>query len=706
MMARFTKKRERQYLVSTADLTEIIAAVRDHVPREAAPEREISDRRQFLKDTLGASEGALVFERVLNGDELQPVAYLERGMIAARAVCRIVLKNGVMGTGFQVAPGVILTNNHVIESAAAAAGARAEFGFETDLADHEVAPSVFRFRPADLFFTSVPLDFSVVAFEPIAANGTPAHFFPVLPTLETSGKASTGEWLTIVQHPRGERKQLCVRENQLLERTADYLRYTTDTDPGSSGSPVFNNDWYVVALHHAGVPARRDGRIQTIDGRDFVDGAMSQDLIKWVANQGIRASRIAQTLRAALPSHKLLQPLYAATPESARIVASGPVAPHFLKPAENQTMDAPRNVTIPVQVTVTVTPDGRVIQAVPAAPESFVRESLQDEPDTPLSQIDLRLETNHAPKKGYQPAFIGNGGLRVELPQMGPGLAAMAAPLLQPEGANRNVLHYDGYSVVVHKDRKLAIFSAANVSEDGCFRALKRPAVKFARDDRILPEHQLLDRYYGRETGFDRGHLTRAEDMQYGTNPKEAQARATDTFWFTNCVPQQRSFNQTLKWWQGLEQHLLEKAVYEGNLRRAVFTGPVFYPDDPEYKKFQYPVEFWKVLAAQDDKGKLFAIAFLVSQRQAIREGGIEAIPISDFKGWQVPVREIEGLTNLRFMCGSGGKTSLRSVDPLENETLAQRKARQRRQLSERESIGPSAPDTYVPLSSYGDMVT
>ena len=30
------------------------------------------------------------------------------------------------------------------------------------------------------------------------------------------------------------------------------LQYTTDTMPGSSGSPVFNDEWHVVAIHHAG----------------------------------------------------------------------------------------------------------------------------------------------------------------------------------------------------------------------------------------------------------------------------------------------------------------------------------------------------------------------------------------------------------------------------------------------------------------------
>lgn len=35
--------------------------------------------------------------------------------------------------------------------------------------------------------------------------------------------------------------------------------YLTDTLPHSSGSPVFNSEWEVVALHHAGVQNKKIG---------------------------------------------------------------------------------------------------------------------------------------------------------------------------------------------------------------------------------------------------------------------------------------------------------------------------------------------------------------------------------------------------------------------------------------------------------------
>src|SRR5262245_37745030 len=51
------------------------------------------------------------------------VAFLERGMRAARSVCRVITRAGqAIGTGFLISPRLLITNNHVIGSETAAAG--------------------------------------------------------------------------------------------------------------------------------------------------------------------------------------------------------------------------------------------------------------------------------------------------------------------------------------------------------------------------------------------------------------------------------------------------------------------------------------------------------------------------------------------------------------------------------------------------------
>ena len=57
----------------------------------------------------------------------------------------------------------------------------------------------------------------------------------------------------------------------------------TDTERGSSGSPVFNNDWKVIALHHAGKTEE--------DGGLVINPATGE---KRGANEGILIKNIVQ----------------------------------------------------------------------------------------------------------------------------------------------------------------------------------------------------------------------------------------------------------------------------------------------------------------------------------------------------------------------------------------------------------------------------
>ena len=76
-----------------------------------------------------------------------------------------------------------------------------------------------------------------------------------------------------------------------------------DTEKGSSGAPVFNDFWEVVALHHSGVP-RTDEQGRLVDANGKVLGAGDAEQYEWVANEGVRVSRIVAAVAAAeLPEH-------------------------------------------------------------------------------------------------------------------------------------------------------------------------------------------------------------------------------------------------------------------------------------------------------------------------------------------------------------------------------------------------------------------
>src|SRR4029078_1187244 len=76
----------------------------------------------------------------------------------------------------------------------------------------------------------------------------------------------------------------------------DFIHYSTDTDPGSSGSPVFNDQWEVISLHHSGVPKTdENGNYLTKDGQIWTNN-MDEDQIAWIGNEGVRISSIVKDL--------------------------------------------------------------------------------------------------------------------------------------------------------------------------------------------------------------------------------------------------------------------------------------------------------------------------------------------------------------------------------------------------------------------------
>lgn len=687
-------------------------------PLDLADPKEIEQRRQFLHESLDSSrEAEDAFERIINGDELQPVSYLERGAIAAKAVARVAIgaadaRSGSYGTGFLIAPGVLITNNHVLPDAATAAGSLAQFRFEISLDDRQLPPLSYGLDPRALFFTSPTLDFTVVAVGPAEDRGAPdPASFGFLPLLEDTGKASEGEWLTIIQHPESERKQVCVRENKLIKRGQDVLWYSTDTKPGSSGAPVFNNDWFVVALHHMGVELRRDGVIQTIDGQDFDPRTMDERRKKWIANEGIRASRITQTLRAALPDHPLLRPLFAATPASARIVAppgGASAFPSSTSPRQEsqaqdpQAMTETRTITIPIQIKLEIDGGGRI---APAAAEGFGFEAASAGPavaQAPEARLEAPFNARYDDRDGFDTAFLdaSDPNLEVWLPEPTPALKGQLAPRVDAIGGD--VLEYHNYSLAMHAARRVAVYSAANVDFSQRY-ALSRPADVWRFDPRIAQTHQLGNWYYAKNN-FDRGHLTRREDLEFGPSPQDALISAADTCHWTNCTPQHGRFNQSKETWQAIELYILEESIYSNRVRAQVITGPVLDEGDPEYKGVKYPLQYWKVVAAQRADGSLFATAYIASQEAAIAQYGIEATdaPFGAFKTFQTKIAEIERLTGLAFRYGPD-HTPLSACDPLDQPDTP-RRAR-RRPSAASESFAPNLPAEAHEIRSLSDIV-
>ena len=303
---------------SGTDIAQLARDVRMGSPGVVASEEHKQRRRQMLENLYSEErEAQQAFERIIGGNELQDANYLPRGTLVARSVVRVIIRNERgrrlgFGSGFFVGDGVLMTNNHVLKNEELARASEIELFYERDLLGQDRTPFRFRLRPDRLFYTSEPLDFTIVAVEEEAIGGQlTLDEIGWLPLIAELGKVMEGEWLTIIQHPNGERKQLCARDNQFLARSTDVLWYSTDTLGGSSGSPVFTNDWLVVALHHSGVPRIVDGVWKTVNGEDYDPSIHSDADIDWVANEGIRISKIIELLRTDLQiaNHPLIAPM-------------------------------------------------------------------------------------------------------------------------------------------------------------------------------------------------------------------------------------------------------------------------------------------------------------------------------------------------------------------------------------------------------------
>ena len=244
-------------------------------------------------------------ERIIGKDMLMQVDYLEAGYLSAKAVGRVLIGNGSggYGTGFLISPRLLLTNNHVLSTPAVAAGSRVEFNYQRNL-DGGIGPSeVYELDP-DAFFVSSAvkeLDFTIVAVTAKPAPASPLLAYGHHPLTALEDEILAGACVTIIQHPKGDPKQIALRENEVLKLPdggQKFLHYKTGTHPGSSGSPVFNDAWDLVALHHAGKPETDSNDVPLlVDGTPWRPG-VSMDEIKWIANEGIRTVAIVDFVKA------------------------------------------------------------------------------------------------------------------------------------------------------------------------------------------------------------------------------------------------------------------------------------------------------------------------------------------------------------------------------------------------------------------------
>lgn len=206
-------------------------------------------------------------EKIIHRDDLVAYGFLAGGFEAGKSVARLqvlrhdngALSTGPMGTevhqgtGWLVGPDLIITNHHVVnartdgqqdaplqdlELQARNTVVQFDFDGQTTSGNSIKAKELVAFDPA--------LDYAVLRLESLPSR-KPLTVDPRRIEVDKDSYIA----VNIIQHPNGGPKKVAIRNNLVYDSKFPRLRYYTDTDHGSSGSPVLNDAWQVVALHRA-----------------------------------------------------------------------------------------------------------------------------------------------------------------------------------------------------------------------------------------------------------------------------------------------------------------------------------------------------------------------------------------------------------------------------------------------------------------------
>jgi V8-like Glu-specific endopeptidase len=248
-------------------------------------------------------------EQIIGLDDTLDLDFFGRGLEVARAVAQIAVArfdNGVpktvaggpwvsRGTAWLPAPDLAMTNHHVVNARMHGEPAASDADF---LRQAQSATLTFDFDAREAEGTRLnvlrPVAFSrsldYALLELAAPVDRPIPLIqPALVELDATSRMT----VNIIQHPRGEHKQVAFRNNLVSAADDTTVRYFTDTDQGSSGSPVCDDRWRVVALHRG---ARHTDAVQ-FQGRTeaFVNfGSQIQAVLADIRTQDAAAAdRIA-----------------------------------------------------------------------------------------------------------------------------------------------------------------------------------------------------------------------------------------------------------------------------------------------------------------------------------------------------------------------------------------------------------------------------
>jgi S1-C subfamily serine protease len=203
-------------------------------------------------------------QAILGNDGFRTYEWYIKGLKACSAVARIGETSEVgVGSGFLLDGArvsaalagkiVLLTNAHVISD-----DPRHNRGSLTpgrSVATLEIVDKTMELKFERVICSSSiqDLDASILAFDDSTQTELQKHrdsicSYPIANPPAPDGK----QRVYIIGHPNGGILQISLQDNIFLACNDRFMQYRTPTEHGSSGSPVFNENWELIGIHHAG----------------------------------------------------------------------------------------------------------------------------------------------------------------------------------------------------------------------------------------------------------------------------------------------------------------------------------------------------------------------------------------------------------------------------------------------------------------------
>lgn len=237
---------------------------------------------------------------------LLSTSFLTHGAHCAKAVVRLLVMFGTTtfyGSGFFIAPDLVLTNHHVLFHEAYGRAERVEIWLDYEDTLHgNMQCHTTAAGNVSTIVGRAELDWAVIR------TTKPALDLQYVLSLGSSLPVREGDRVNIIQHPYGGPKRIGLVHNEVRHVGDTYIQYLTDTDHGSSGSPVFNERWDVVALHYRWREVLANGKAELRNEGMRID-RIAAEIMQSNLLEAKRSMVSVPAIASIAPAHERIEPV-------------------------------------------------------------------------------------------------------------------------------------------------------------------------------------------------------------------------------------------------------------------------------------------------------------------------------------------------------------------------------------------------------------